>query len=248
MNKRISQILEKYKNNEISLDEAEKGLSLFQPLEDFANLDTNRETRRGFPEVILGEGKEPEHLVKIFNQLCSSQDQVIITRLSPEVFEQITPELVPGGEYFPIPGLLIKDSSPLPRIGNVLVMSAGTSDVPVAEEAARITEVMGSKVTCVYDVGVAGIHRLFAHLDKINSANVIIVAAGMDGALPSVVAGLSSVPVIAVPTSVGYGASFNGIAALLSMLNSCAPGLSVVNINNGFGAGYLANMINRQTK
>jgi NCAIR mutase (PurE)-related protein len=211
----------------------------------FAKIDNNRADRRGFPEAVFCEGKTPGQVAQIVQKMNEGDRHILATRASKEMYEAVA-KLVPDAEYHELPRLIVvrkEERSPDPD-RTILVMSAGTSDIPVAEEAALTAELMGHKVERVFDVGVAGIHRLFAQKQKIDEANVLVVCAGMEGALASVVAGLVTKPVVAVPTSVGYGASFNGIAALLGMLNSCAAGVSVVNIDNGFGAGRLAGMIN----
>lgn len=217
-----------------------------EPFEDlgFAKLDHHRELRRGVPEVIYGAGKTPEQIADIAAaMLAKGPERILITRLSEESFK-IVEKILPL-EYHKIPKIgIIGQMPPLSGAGDIVVATAGTSDMPVAEEAALTARFLGNNVVRVYDVGVAGLHRLMARLDIIMKARVIICAAGMEGALASVIAGLVSSPVIGVPTSVGYGASFGGLSALLSMLNSCAGGVCVVNIDNGFGAGYLASMIN----
>jgi len=218
--------------------------NLFEEM-GFAKIDNHRAERRGFPEAIFCEGKMPEQVAQIVEKMNKGGRNILATRADPETFEAVK-KLVPEAEYHELPRLIVvqKESfSPDPD-RFILVMSAGTSDISVAEEAAITAELMGHRVERVFDVGVAGIHRLFAQQEKIRGANVLVVAAGMEGALASVVGGLVSKPVIALPTSVGYGASFGGIAALLGMLNSCAAGVAVVNIDNGFGAGRLAGMIN----
>jgi NCAIR mutase (PurE)-related protein len=219
----------------------------FENVEGFARLDHHRSIRCGFPEVVFGEGKSPEHLVKITHQLNKKSDKVLITRLAPEIYEQIKDEMPEDGAYDANARIYQINRAEEVQLPGILVLSAGTSDISVAEEAAQTAELSGNEVKRIYDVGVAGLHRLLAHTEALQEATVIIVVAGMDGALPSVVAGLVNVPVIAVPTSIGYGASLGGIAALLSMLNSCSSGISVVNIDNGFGAGYLASIINHQS-
>lgn len=248
-NQQIEALLNEVKNGTIPISEAIVHLRAlpFQDVEGFARLDHHRSIRCGFPEVVFGEGKSPEHLVKIAHQLNTKSDKVLITRLAPEIYAQIEEAMPEGGRYDPnarIYQINRAQEQPLP---GVLVLSAGTSDISVAEEAAQTAEMAGNIVERLYDVGVAGLHRLLAHTANLQAATVIIVVAGMDGALPSVVAGLVDVPVIAVPTSIGYGASMGGIAALLTMLNSCSSGISVVNIDNGFGAGYLASIINHQS-
>ncbi len=218
------------------------------PFEDlgFAKVDHHRALRSGVPEVVLSTGKTAEQIIAIGRRLLDSGQTLLITRLSKEMAPAVLAAL-PGLSWSPDARLAFSDS-PAPAAtgrGMVLVAAAGTADLPVAEEAALTAELMGQPVDRVYDVGVAGIHRLFAHHDRLRAARVVIVVAGMEGALPSVVAGLIDKPLIAVPTSIGYGASFGGLAALLAMLNSCAPGVMVVNIDNGFGAGVAAALINR---
>lgn len=212
----------------------------------FAQLDLDREQRTGFPEVIFGEGKSAEQLAAIFSRLSQNADRVLATRVSPDKAERVL-EAVPGASYHAAARCVTWFKRPILTVhdGYVAVVCAGTSDVPVAEEAAVTAECMGSHVEKLYDVGVAGIHRLLRRLPVIQEANAIVVVAGMEGALASVVGGLVSKPVVAVPTSIGYGASFGGVAALLAMLNSCATGVTVVNIDNGFGAGYYAALINQ---
>lgn len=211
----------------------------------YAQLDVDRAARTGFPEVIFGEGKSAEQIAAIFERLMAQTDTVLATRVSPEKAEHVLRQ-VPAAEYRADARALLwlRPGTAAPAgDGYIAVVCAGTSDVPVAEEAAVTAEAMGCRVERVFDVGVAGIHRLFRRLPLIRGASAVVVAAGMEGALASVLGGLVSVPVIAVPTSIGYGASFQGVAALLSMLNACAPGISVVNIDNGFGAGYNAALI-----
>lgn len=206
--------------------------------EQFYNLDTNRKKRRFFGEVVYGENKAPAHLKSCIEGLLEAQGDVFVTRLAPEAYEKLD-ELKERLDYDPISETATAGTKKEP-VGSVAVVTAGTSDGKVAEECVRSLTYFGVRTERYYDVGVAGIHRLFEKIDVINKSDVIVVCAGMDGALPSVVAGLASSPVIAVPTSVGYGASFNGVAALLSMLNSCAEGVAVVNIDNGYGAAYMA--------
>lgn len=209
------------------------------------NIDLQRLARRGLPETIYGAGKTVEQIIEAIAELNAHGQNAMVTRLSKEVAECIRRE-VPTAVYHESAKILTSDVAPLPRkVGSVAVLAAGTSDVPVAEEAALTVERTGAEVDRFYDIGVAGIHRLFARLDEVNRADVIIVVAGMEGALPSVVGGLTHVPLIAVPTSVGYGASFEGVTALLSMLNCCAAGVTVVNIDNGFGAGIAASLMLR---
>lgn len=238
-------ILEAVKTGELTTDEALLKLKT-EPFEDlgYAKVDLHRALRKGVPEVIYGAGKTAEQISGILSSMKEhGQDRVIITRLTPEKAGEIPEEY--DIEYYKEARIGLAGGIPEPKgKGYVLIAAGGTSDIPVAEEAAVTCEALGSAVVRLYDVGVAGLHRLLAHKDEIMSANAIIAVAGMEGALASVIGGLASCPVVAVPTSVGYGASFGGISALLSMLNSCASGVSVVNIDNGFGAGYIANMIN----
>ena len=217
------------------------------PFEDlgFAKVDHHRLLRAGMPEVILGEGKTPSQVAEIFSRLARQKTNVLATRINDQQFAAIKKK-TRAAEYRPLSraAILRRDKKKYGK-GTIAVNSAGTSDIPVAEEAVTTAEIMGNDVEHLYDVGVAGIHRLLAHRRALTGARVLIVCAGMEGALPSVVGGLVGVPVIAVPTSVGYGASFHGLAALLGMMNSCASNVSVVNIDNGFGAGYVATLINR---
>ncbi|HTW30399.1 MAG TPA: nickel pincer cofactor biosynthesis protein LarB [Candidatus Sulfotelmatobacter sp.] len=219
------------------------------PFEDlgFAKVDHHRALRAGMPEIILSQGKTPSQVAAIFARLAKHGGNVLATRANEKQFAAVKKQ-VRGVEYRELARAIVlqKDATRFGK-GVIAVISAGTSDIPVAEEAVVTAEIMGNEVEHFYDVGVAGIHRLLAHREAITKARVVIVCAGMEGALPSVVGGLVGVPVIAVPTSIGYGASFNGLAALLGMLNSCASNVSVVNIDNGFGAGYVASLINRST-
>lgn len=242
----IKQILESVRLGETSVEEALLKLKK-APFEDigYAKVDMHRKIRQGVAEVIYGAGKTPEQIAGIVETMCKNgQERILITRMSTEAAEVLSKKVqldyhndakvgIVGG--FPVSG----------GIGKIVVATGGTSDIPVAEEAALTAEVLGNEVVRLYDVGVAGLHRLLGHMDEIMSASVIIAIAGMEGALASVIGGMADCPVIAVPTSVGYGASFGGVSALLAMLNSCASGVSVVNIDNGFGAGYLANTINK---
>ena len=218
------------------------------PFEDlgFTRIDHHRSLRKGFPEVIWGEGKTLKEIVSIIRQLRKKGQNILITRLEEKKARAIRNEF-PRSRYYPRSRVLSGLTHPIKMggKGTVLVITAGTTDIPVAEEAAVTAQVMGNRVETLFDVGVAGIHRLLSEQKRLDDARVLIVVAGMEGALPSVVGGLVDRPVIAVPTSVGYGASFGGITALLAMLNSCASGIAVVNIDNGFGAGYLASLINR---
>ncbi len=237
-------LLEAVKNNELDVDTALKKLKNL-PYEDlgFAKLDHHRALRKGFPEVVFCQGKTTEQIVEIYKKLCANNRTILGTRAGWEVYEAVK-VVFPDAEYSELGRtLVVRRGNRAPAKGNVLVMSAGTADLPVAEEAVVSAEVMGNNVQRCYDVGVAGIHRLLGKVDLMRWAHVIIVVAGMEGALASVVGGLVKQPVIAVPTSIGYGASFNGLSALLCMLNSCATGVGVVNIDNGFGAAALANSI-----
>jgi len=245
MNSEIRQLLEGVKEGALSVDEALLKLKM-KPFEDigYARVDLHRAARQGTAEVIYGAGKTPEQIIGIIETMQKAgQERILITRLSAESYAQVCTacslEYYENARVGIVGGLKKPDG-----IGHIVVATGGTSDVPVAEEAALTAEFLGNEVIRLYDVGVAGLHRLLSHNREIMSASVIIAIAGMEGALASVIGGLSDCPVIAVPTSVGYGASFHGLSALLSMLNSCASGVSVVNIDNGFGAGYLANMIN----
>lgn len=217
------------------------------PYEDlgFAKVDHHRALRRGFPEVIFGQGKSPEQVAEIAHELAAKGQPVLVTRASEEAFEEVQRMLPQARYHSPARCIVVEGAEARPRKAGVSVVCAGTADVPVAEEAALTAELLGNVVERLYDVGVSGLHRLLDQTPRLQRARVLVVVAGMEGALPSVVSGLVAAPVIAVPTSVGYGASFGGLAALLAMLNSCSAGVAVVNIDNGFGAGYLAGMINR---
>ena len=211
----------------------------------FAKVDHHRALRKGFPEVVYGQGKTPEQVASLAAALLEGTDTLLVTRVSPEVFATVEAQ-IPDAAYDELARTIVVDRREKRElVPGVVIASGGTSDGPVAQEAAVTAELMGCQVERVLDVGVAGIHRLFDKLDVLQGARVVVAIAGMEGALPSVIGGLVKAPVIAVPTSVGYGASFGGIAALLAMLNSCAPGVCVVNIDNGFGAGYLAAVIAR---
>ncbi len=217
-----------------------------QPFEDlgFARVDHHRASRQGFPEVILGMGKTSDQVAAIASRIVGHGHSLLVTRADRPMFEAVK-TVVPGATYHEAArAITLRQNDVTPGVGTVLIAAAGTSDLPVAEEAAVTAEVMGNTVDRLYDVGVAGLHRLLREHQRLAAARVIVVVAGMEGALPSVVSGLVSVPVVAVPTSIGYGASFGGLAALLGMLNSCANGVSVVNIDNGFGAGCIASLIN----
>lgn len=245
MNFELKKVLEAVKDGGMSVDEAMLRIKT-EPFEDigYAKVDLHRKVRQGAAEVIFGEGKTPEQIAGIMKTMQKNgQETILITRLSKEKAEALDKES--ELTYYKEAGIGIVGEIPAPDgIGKIVVATGGTSDIPVAEEAALTARVLGNEVIRLYDVGVAGLHRLLAHKQEIMSASVIIAIAGMEGALASVIGGLADCPVIAVPASVGYGASFQGLSALLSMLNSCASGVSVVNIDNGFGAGYLASMIN----
>ena len=241
----IKHILEDVKSGAVSVEDAVLQLKA-APFEDigFAKVDLHRKVRQGVAEVIYGAGKTPEQIVAIVQTMQKNgQNTILITRLSKEAADIVGESI--DLNYHKDAGIGIIGELPKPDgLGTIVVATGGTSDIPVAEEAAITAEALGNQVTRLYDVGVAGLHRLLTHSDEIMSASVIIAIAGMEGALASVIGGLADCPVIAVPTSVGYGASFNGLSALLSMLNSCASGVAVVNIDNGFGAGYMAHRIN----
>lgn len=245
----LRRLLQQVKDGDVSVDDAAAAIKM-KPFEDigYAKVDLHRKARQGASEVIYGEGKTAEQIAGIVSAMQEAgQGDVIITRLSRDKAQLVSG--VVDLQYFDAARMGIVGSIPEPDgCGKVLVATGGTSDMPVAEEAALTAEMLGNEVVRAYDVGVAGIHRTFAHMDDIMEANVIIVVAGMEGALASIIGGMAECPVIAVPTSVGYGASFGGVAALLSMLNSCASGVSVVNIDNGFGAGFLASRINHMGK
>lgn len=245
---KIREILESHAKGAISLEDATatiKNLSY----EDvgFARIDHARQERQGFPEVIFGQGKTREQITTIFEKLAARSPNVLITRTTADVFGEIR-NIHAEAEWHEAAGTirLFRDTTEL-GTGEIAVVTAGTSDIPVAEEAALVAETMGNRVKRIWDAGVAGIHRILAEREVLQISRVVIVVAGMEGALPSVVGGLVKVPVIAVPTSIGYGASFNGLAALLGMLNSCSSNVTVVNIDNGFGAGFVASLINRRT-
>lgn len=243
----LRSLLEKLSRGDCTVDQVVEQLKQlpYQSLHGYANLDHHRSVRTGFPEVILAQGKSSEQVARIFLNLKEYNQQVLATRVSAEMYQEIR-SLLPGVTYHPGARLLyIDQNSDRVKQTGILVISAGTADIPVAEEAAITAELMGNQVERIYDVGVAGLHRLIDYLPLLQTARVIVVVAGMEGALPSVVGGLVSAPIIAVPTSIGYGASFQGLAALLGMLNSCVPGVAVVNIDNGFGAGCLAARINQ---
>ena len=239
------EILMKLKNGELSVEEAEGHLRR-QPFEElgYAKIDTHRKLRSGFPEVVFCSGKADEHLLEIFGKIYETEGEVFGTRASQRQYELLK-ERYPDVQYDTVSGIIKIETPGKEKQGCITVCTAGTSDIAVAEEAAQTAEYFGSYVERVYDVGVSGLHRLLANLDTIQKANCIIAVAGMEGALASVIGGLVDKPVIAVPTSVGYGANLKGLSALLTMINSCANGIAVVNIDNGYGAGYIASQINR---
>ncbi len=245
MNTDIKKLLQGVKDGTVSIEDAIYSLKS-EPFEDidFAKVDLHRKVRQGAAEVIYGAGKTPQQIDKIVDTMVSNgQDRILITRLSKEAYDKLST----GHEitYYDEASIGIVGGFKEPDgIGEIVIATGGTSDIPVAEEAYLTAKILGNNVNRLYDVGVSGVHRLLANREVIMKASVIVAVAGMEGALASVVGGLADCPVIAIPTSIGYGASFNGVAALLSMLNSCASGVSVVNIDNGFGAGYLASMIN----
>jgi NCAIR mutase (PurE)-related protein len=242
----LKKLLEDVKSGDLEIDGAmEKMKDL--PYEDlgFAKIDTHRAVRKGFPEVIFCEGKTVDQVKQIVARMMESHAVILGMRASRDVYDGVK-EVTDNVEYYELARAILVGKKTEPKYkGKVLIVSAGTADLPVAEEAALTAEVLGNEVERLYDAGIAGVHRLLSKRDVIYSANVIVVVAGMEGALPGVVGGLIDKPVIAVPTSIGYGANFNGLSALLTMLNSCVPGIGVVNIDNGFGAGYMASLINK---
>lgn len=246
----ITQLLENVKNGDITISDALLKLKV-QPFSDlgYAKVDHHRGIRQGVQEIIYGQSKSPQQIFGIVeNMLQTGASNILITRMSPEASNHLKNTLPQESDLFydPISRIGVVNRQPTPDLrGNIVIASAGTSDMPVAEEAALTAELLGNRVTRIYDVGVAGIHRLLSYSELLMTARVIVVIAGMEGALASVIGGITDCPVIAVPTSIGYGANFNGLSALLSMLNSCASGVSVVNIDNGFGAAYCASMINQ---
>jgi hypothetical protein len=245
----LHDLLSRLRRGEVPVEEVHAGLMerlKAQPFEDlgFARVDHDRAARKGFAEVIFGQGKTPAQVAAIAERIVGHGHTLLVTRTTPDAFEAVR-AVLPDAVYHEQARIIERRSGELPRgTGTILVAVAGTSDLAVAEEAAVTAEVMNNPVDRLFDVGVAGLHRLLSARDRLDAARVVIVVAGMEGALPSVVGGLVKAPVIAVPTSVGYGASFGGVAALLGMLNSCAPGVAVVNIDNGFGAGCIASQIN----
>ena len=243
----LRNLLQKVQTGHVYLDSALEELRKL-PFEDlgFARIDNHRCIRTGVPEVIYCEGKSIDQIQGIVRRISRKHHNILTTRADREVFEGIQ-QVVSNCRYYDMARIVVVNPRTVPRVGNIAVVSAGTCDIPVAEEAAVTAETLGNRVERIYDVGVAGIHRLLAARDKLSQAVVVVVVAGMEGALASVVGGLVASPVIGVPTSIGYGTSFGGVSALLTMLNSCASGLSVVNIDNGFGAGYQASLINKIT-
>ena len=244
-----AQLLEQFRAGNISQAKVLAALSK-EPVKDlgFAQVDQHRALRQGFPEVIFGAGKTPVQVMKIAGEILKQSDRVLITRITDGHAKALKKKFKKAVHHESARCVVIEKKKTTPKGGTIAILSAGTSDQPVAEEAAITAETMGNKVQRLYDVGVAGLHRLLSRTEDFREANVIIVVAGMEGALPSVVAGLVDKPVIAVPTSIGYGASFEGVAALLGMLNSCGSGVTVVNIDNGFGAAYAASQINTLAK
>jgi hypothetical protein len=246
--KKLEELLHAVHQGTLSVQEGMERLKRF-PFEDIgeAIIDHHRPLRKGFPEVIFGEGKDAGQIIKIMERMAEAQDNILITRIDEEKAKVVLERFPEAEHYRRARTITLCQSEITPTgKGRILIVAAGTSDIPVSEEAAVTARMMGNEVETLYDVGVAGVHRLLNHQEKLMQANVLIVTAGMEGALPSVVGGLVARPVIAVPTSVGYGTSFGGLAPLLAMLNSCASNVAVVNIDNGFGAGYVASLINRQ--
>lgn len=241
----MREVLQQVKDGALSIEDAEQFFRR-APIEElgYAKLDIHRKWRSGFSEVVFCSGKSDAHLIHIFERLIHANGEVLGTRATPHQYE-IVRSSFPTVRYDPLARVLVIEKKDKIRRGHVVVCTAGTADVPVAEEAAQTAEFFGTYVERIYDVGVSGLHRLLAHLEQIQKANCVVAVAGMEGALASVIGGLVRNPVIAVPTSVGYGASFGGVSALLTMLNSCANGIATVNIDNGYGAGYLATQINR---
>ncbi len=249
--KRLRELIDRVARGETTPDEAIQALATL-PFEDlgFAKVDHHRHLRTGVPEIVYGASKTPEQIARIVERIHGAGHTAIVTRVERDsaeaAIEMMVPKVAPHARYLAVPRMLVAGSA-MPKVGRgtIAVVAAGTSDRPVAEEAALTAELLGNEVERIDDVGVAGIHRVLAVREQLEAAEVVVVVAGMEGALPSVVRGLISRPVIAVPTSIGFGASFGGVAALLGMLNSCSPGVTVVNIDNGFGAGYAAALINR---
>ena len=244
---KLKTLLEQVKDGKVAVEDALQSLRTL-PFEDlgFSKIDHHRQLRTGFPEVIFCQGKTAAHVKQISERILAAGHPLLATRATPDMYEAVK-EIASEARYNALGRTITVSQSNDAGVSGILVVSAGTSDLPVAEEAAETAQMMGNQPERLYDVGVAGLHRLISNHEKLLTARVIIVVAGMEGALPSVVGGLVDCPVIAVPTSIGYGASFGGLAALLGMLNSCASGVTVVNIDNGFGAGYSASLINRLT-
>ena len=245
MKSQLEDVLNKVHHGKLSPKEALCILKDY-PYQDlvFAKIDHHRELRKGFPEIIYGPGKTDDQIIKIAQEIINKGSNLLITKVGPEVFKKLKKK-IPKAHYNSLAkAIYLKQKKPIQGGGKIVIITAGTSDIPIAEEAVVTCDVLGNKIEKIYDIGVAGLHRLFGEYEKINKAKVIITVAGMEGALPSVIAGIVKIPIIAVPTSVGYGASLKGLAALLAMLNSCPGGVGVVNIDNGFGAGYLASRIN----
>jgi NCAIR mutase (PurE)-related protein len=245
MKSHLEDILKKVADGQLSPEEALGSLKHYpyQDL-DFAKIDFHREIRRGFPEIVFGLGKTELQIKEISKAIIKKGSNLLVTKVKPEVYANVQKD-IPQVQYNELGQTMsYKVTTPPPGVGKIAIITAGTSDIPVAEEAAVTCDILGNEIERIYDVGVAGIHRLFGEYDRIKGSRVIITAAGMEGALPSVIAGLTDIPLIAVPTSVGYGASLGGLTALFAMLNSCPGGVGVVNIDNGFGAAYLASLIN----
>ncbi|MBF0211597.1 MAG: nickel pincer cofactor biosynthesis protein LarB [Desulfamplus sp.] len=251
--KALKNLLESVANGAVSVKDAQSQLKnmAFEDVDGYASVDHHRTLRKGFPEVIFGQGKTSDQIVGIMSAMSKASDEtILVTRIDEAKALEVKKNFSDAQFYDDAKMLILrqKDEAQIESHGNILIISAGTSDIPVAKEAYLTAKAMGNRVSTIFDVGVAGIHRLFAHRKEIESASVIVVVAGMEGALPSVVAGMVKAPVIAVPTSIGYGAGFGGIAALLGMLNSCSSNVAVVNIDNGFGAGYMASSINQVSR
>ncbi len=246
--KTLRELLESIRTGKVDIDQGIESLRQlpFEPL-GFANIDHHRAIRCGFPEVIYCPGKTAEQVAEIFDRLVATSERVLATRAEPDVYQAVLARCAEAVYHERSRTITYRQDDSAEAVGHVAVVSAGTSDLPVADEARITAEIMGAHVTTHYDVGVAGLHRLLAASETLQGAKVVVVVAGMEGALASVVGGLVAVPVIAVPTSIGYGASFHGLAALLAMLNSCASNVSVVNIDNGFAGGYISAIINRQS-
>ena len=241
----LEDVLNKVQKGKLSPKEALSVLRDY-PYQDliFAKIDHHRELRKGYPEIIYGLGKTEEQIIRIAQEIIKKGSNLLVTKIEDKTYRNLKKK-IPGAQFNPQAKMVyLKQQEPSPGRGKIIIITAGTSDIPIAEEAAVTCDILGNETDKIYDVGVAGLHRLFGEYKKIQEARVIITVAGMEGALPSVVAGVVNIPIIAVPTSVGYGASMKGLAALLAMLNSCPGGVGVVNIDNGFGAGYLASQIN----